>query len=352
MNFLVFLSPITFFMVGKYLLNITQNSSYIKSFLLLTISVTNFFTLLFLSFDFIFSFSIRKLTNKAIRYDKDKYYKSLDEIFKNVKNKFNVGNVELYVDKNSTVNAYAVGSLRKKAIILTTGLLNRYADGTKDRNDLMLKIEGILAHEMSHLVNNDYFTGLLLMVNERAVRFVSRLVLLVFNIFIKLFNFVPVVGQYIVISIVQIYKVFDFIIYFFYKYILLKVYDFIQLKLSRSIEYRADRQAGKMIGGKNMAGTLEVLGTKGYISIFSTHPLTKDRVKAVKNVEIADGKIKPVFLSREMFIITIILLLSLCYYPYKMADVDGIINDYTLLVLFFKNKYIMIKSYITMFLQR
>lgn len=352
LNFLVFLSPLTFLFISKYFLNITEGSQHIQTIFLLIISAINVITIILLCFDFLFSYSVRKLTKNTVRYDKNDNYKILDKIFNTIKDKYNTKNVELYISNDDAVNAYAVGSLRRKVIILTTGILNFYASKIEDKNKLLLSIKGIMAHEMSHLINNDYFTGLLLLVNERAVKFVSHFVFIFFNVFIKLCSLIPFVGRYMVSFIVNIYNIFDFIISFFYKYILLKVYNFIKLQLSRNIEYRADKQASMVVGGINMAETLNLLGGKGYISIFSTHPLTKHRVKNVENVEISEKTIKPVFLSREMFVITLIILLCLCYFPYKMANIEALIRDYNEIVIFFQNKYMLINSWINRFLEK
>lgn len=352
LNFLVFLSPLTFLFISKYFLNITEGSQHIQTIFLLIISGISAITIILLCFDFLFSHSIRRLTKNAVRYDKDNTYKILDRVFNTVKDKYNVKNVELYISNDDTVNAYAVGSLRRKVIILTTGILNFYASKIEDKNKLLLSIEGIIAHEMSHLINNDYFTGLLLLVNERAVKFVSHFVFIFFNIFIRLCGLLPFVGGYLSSFIVGIFNIFDFLISFFYRYILLNVYDFIKLQLTRNIEYRADKQASKVIGGKNMANTLSLLGSKGYISIFSTHPLTKHRVKNVENVEISDKTIKPVFLSREMFIVTLIILLSLFYFPYKMANIDALVRDYNSIVIYFQNKYMLIEGWLKTLLSK
>lgn len=352
LNFFVFLSPLTFIIISKYIFNITQNFDYIKTFILLIISLINFITLLLLLFDFVFSQSIRKLTKNAIEYNKNDSYKIFDTIFNRVKNKYNNGKVKLYIQNNNAVNAYAVGSLRKKVIILTTGLINFYSSKIKDRNQFLVSIEGIIAHEMSHLVNNDYFTGLLVMINERAVKIASKFVLLFFNIFLKICAFIPFIGVYITNAIVFIYNIFNFFIFFFYKYILLNTYKFIQLKLTRNIEYRADSQAGKVIGGRLMSYTLSLLGNDGYTSIFSTHPLTKNRVKNVENIEISDTTIKPVFISREMLLLTVFLLVILCYLPYKMANINKIIYDYNSMIIFLQNKYMLLNSYIRNILQK
>ena len=299
--------------------------------------------LIFLSFDFLFSYSVRTAKKGCKNCEKDKNYTALAEIFKNVKKKYNVKNVKLYISPSSEINAYAVGGLRKNAIIVTAGLLNKYS--SEDEENFLLSVEGILGHEMSHIVNDDYFTALLLIVNERAVNFVSNMVLFVFNFFIRIVYFIPLVGRYISLSLMTIYKFFNYLITFCYKYIVRPIYNFIQLQVSKSIEYRADRQGAMVIGGENMSHALSILGNNGYFSIFSTHPLTKDRMKNVKNVE-AREKIRALFLPKILLILSLLLMLYLCYISYKIANVDAVIYDFNTFKIYIYDKIDMIKNFL------
>jgi Zn-dependent protease with chaperone function len=275
-----------------------------------------------------------------------------DKIFTAVKEKFNRHNVQLYISKSGEVNAFAVGSLRKNVIILTTGLLNSYSAEIKNDNKFLLSIEGIIAHEMSHIINKDYFTALLLVVNERAVNFISRIVLLLFNAIMAVVGIIPLIGKHMTFTISKIYGIFNFFINFFHKKIMLKGYKFIQLQISKSIEYRADRQAAEMVGGENMAFALSLLGKSGFFTIFSSHPSTDSRVKSVKNVEIASKNIRSVFGSNLIFLFSFILIIFISYHAFKLAKVESLVQDYNNLKLLILNKYILIKSQITMFLNK
>lgn len=66
---------------------------------------------------------------------------------------------------------------------------------------------------------------------------------------------------------------------------MMKIYNFIKLQISKEIEYRADNQGAKVVGGENMSYALSLLGDSGYFTLFSSHPATRNRVKKTKSVE-------------------------------------------------------------------
>jgi hypothetical protein len=133
---------------------------------------------------------------------------------------------------------------------------------------------------------------------------------------------------------------------------MLNIYKFIQLQISKSIEYRADEQAAKIVGGKNMAHALSFLSSNGYFSIFSTHPTTANRVKNVDKLESTSSTIRPVFGVNLTFLASFAIMAAACYFSYKLANVDSIIMDYRNMVLFFKNKYIVITGNVRMFINK
>jgi Zn-dependent protease with chaperone function len=309
--------------------------------------------LLFLLFDFCFSSSIAYYAKRSILASKDDKYKKISEIFGIIRKKFAVANVSLYIIKTDDINAYAVGSLRKNIVVMTTGLLKSYKDKTENNTEkFLLFLEGIMAHEMSHIANRDYFTALLLIINERATNFVSKIIWLLFNFFIKIVGVVPVIGYYMAMSITSIYNALDFIIVFFYKHIMLNIYKFIQLQISKSIEYRADEQAARVIGGQNMADALSFLGSNGYFSIFSTHPTTKQRVRNIEKIAAEERNIRPVFGSGLAVTLSFLLMAVVLCQSYRLANVNGLLKDYREIKFFFVNRYIVIKTAVLMFFNR
>jgi Zn-dependent protease with chaperone function len=302
--------------------------------------------LLFLFFDFLFSSSIAYYTARSISIAKNKEdsYRNFSEIFEIVRAKFSVPNVELYIEKTDNVNAYAVGSLRRNVVVLTTGLVNSYRLSQENREEFLMSIEGIMAHEMSHIANKDYFLALMLLVNERATGLVSKIIDRVFRLLARIFEIIPVVGQYIALAIDCAYGVLDFSMRFFYRFIMLNLYSFIQLQISKSVEYRADRQAAMVIGGQNMARALSPLGNGGYFSIFSSHPLTSSRIKKVAKVNGIEDAIKPVFGTNLTFLLSFVTMVTIIHFSYRAAKIHVILEAFRSMVLFVRNKYIFLKS--------
>lgn len=344
LNFIVVLSPLTFLILGKYFLAASAQSRYVESLVFLSISATTALMLIFLFFDFCFSSSVRYYAKRSILAIKDNKYNDISEAFEKIKQKFNRTDIKLYINKSDEVNAYAVGGLRQNIIILTTGLLNLYRSETDNREQFITYIKGIMGHEISHIINKDYFTALLLIINERANNFVSRIIWIIFILFIKTIDILPVFGRYISIAIESLYNFLDFLINFFYKFVVLNIYKFVQLQISKGIEYRADSQGAKVIGGIEMSKALSLLGDSGYFSIFSSHPSTRNRMKNVENISETSNIIKPVIGVNTTFLFSFCILVSVCLYSYKLANVDSLVRDYYSISMFFKNKYIILKT--------
>jgi Zn-dependent protease with chaperone function len=290
--------------------------------------------------DFLFAFTVREHTKMCKSYKKFKDLAFLDNIFNRVKQKFNFYNVSLSIKTSTKVNAYAVGSLRKNIIVLTTGILNDYADKCENREQFLTSIEGIIAHEMSHIINKDYFPTLLLIINERALSFVSRVIFIIFNIVIKVVFYFPFIGRHISTAISSFYSAINYVINFFYDKIIVNIYTFFQLQISKQVEYRADRQAAQEIGGEEMAFTLSLLGKSGFFNIFSSHPKTQNRVNRAKKIQIIKGKyLNGGFLSDICFLFSFIALIYLTIKTFKMADVPKLIYDYKLFSSVVHGKY-------------
>lgn len=350
-NLFIVLLPITFIFFFE-VFGTGGDSLYSKSLVSLAVAGTSLLMLLFMFFDFLFSYTIRYFKKRCIKCKNNKDYGVFDEIFQEVKKKYGKNNVELYVSRSNEINAFAVGGLRQNLVVLTTGILNHYSKKIKDNNEFLTAIEGILSHEMSHIVNKDYFTALLLIVNERAINIISKAIFIIFSIFIKMFELVPFLGgNYVAIAIVKIYNLINWIINFFYKYIFLKIYNFIQLQISKSIEYRADKQGAMVVGGENMADSLSLLGDSGYFTVFSSHPSTRSRVKNVKNIKITE-KVRPVFGSTIAFLFSFFIIIFVFIRSYEMANLDYIKRDFYNKKNIIINKYYVLKDKVILFINK
>jgi len=283
--------------------------------------------LILLFLDFLFGFSIRPFLKNCKQYHKDQKYKIFYEIFEELKYKFGKSNVNLLIKKSNEINAFAIGGLGRNNIILTEGLLLHYLKCTNNKSEFSNCIEGILGHEMSHLINKDYLPGLLLTINEQATHAVSKIVFLIFNIFIRIFSIIPLIGSLFTSMFLGLYKIFDFFIEFFHKYIILNVYKFLLLQISKKMEYRCDRQSAQSGGADIMALALSYLGENGYFTIFSTHPKTKSRIKKVQKVKLKN-KIRASFLNKFFNTFSLICIFYITIIFGIKADIQVLIDDY------------------------
>lgn len=327
-NFFVILMPLTFLISINLIYDNKIFDFYVKTVFYSSVVLISFLMIIFLFFNYMFSLTVRYYRRKCINCENDDKYLLLNKIFQQVKDRFNKQNVVLLLKKSSEINAYAVGGFRKNCIVLTEGIIDLYvkkSDG--NRNNFALYIKAILGHEMSHIVNKDFLPALLLIINEKAVNFVSYFMYIIFVLLTKIVSIVPYIGFTISNIIIKVYNIINIIITFFYKYIFMNFYKMIQLQISRNIEYRADLQGAKLCGGVIMSEALFCLGKSGFFSIFSTHPSTQNRVKMVKNIKSTDSIIRPVLFSNFATLFSFILLIFLFFYSVNLIEIDKILSD-------------------------
>src|SRR5690606_36020203 len=93
---------------------------------------------------------------------------------------------------------------------------------------------------------------------------------------------------------------------------------FFQKMLSRSVEFRCDRDAAYAFGGNRIATGLAMLGPGSYFSIFATHPRTKTRIKKVERVSPHPGHIR---VPMTTHLVNVLSLGSVFYVWYKIASI-------------------------------
>lgn len=130
----------------------------------------------------------------------------------------------LYVIPSMTLNAFATGSPRHSAIAVTEGLLRRLT---------LREISGVLAHEISHIRNNDLEVMNLADVMTRFLQLLSyvALILAALNLFAMLSG-EQVVSWWTVLLL----------------YTAPAISSLLQLGLSRTREFDADREAAGLTG--------------------------------------------------------------------------------------------------------
>jgi len=298
-----------------------------KIALLILIFLISFLMLCYLFLDFIFGFSVSLALKDCKRYEKLKEYKFLHTIFEEVRSKFSCKSVKLYIKNNEEINAFAVGGMSKKAVVLTSGLINHYANNTENDQQFLSAIRSILGHEMSHLINKDFLPGLLIIINQKVTNFVSGILMLFFRIIIYFSGYFRIQSRVASIMFL-VYNFSNWILTCFNRFIVNNIYEFLKNFLGRSIEYRCDRQSAKAFGGINMASALSLLGKSGYFTLFSTHPATQRRMKKVEVVEEKNAVICPSFFSKISNLASIIILPLICFYAAHLSRVDLIIEHY------------------------
>ncbi len=333
-NMLILLSPIiavaTPFINFKNNTIIIEYSIYHKLVLVISavIFLVSFLMLVYLLLDFLFGFSMRSALKNCVSYEKIKDYDFLSGVFDQVKDKFGEKSVKLYVKNSNEINAYAVSSIGRKAIVLTRGLIDHYLKLCQDPKTFLYSLRSIMGHEMSHLVNKDFLPAFLIINNQKVTNLVSSLLHLVFIYTNRLVRFLPYGGRISARMIDDLYTLFNFLITFFNRFIVYNIYEFMRRFVSRSIEYRCDFQSARAFGGANMARALSMLGDGGYFTLFSTHPQTKKRMNKVQNIKISDSIIRPRFVDSLSNYLSLMMLVIICLYFAKKAGVDLAVRQY------------------------
>ena len=188
------------------------------------------------------------------------------------------------------------------------GLLVHIRKNCNSEQEFQIAVKAIMAHEMSHLVNKDFLPTLLLFANQKATNFILFFINSIFNLLIILLCRIPVIGNILYVIITTTYKIVNFSLKFFYNFIIIKIYELLKLHISRKTEFRCDYQAALACGGNNVAFALSFLGSGGYVTIFSTHPRTKSRIKYVQNVEKQAGKIQISLINKLSNFLSIAIL--------------------------------------------
>ncbi len=290
--------------------------------------IVSFLMLVYFMLDFIFGFAMRSSLKGCQRYEKIKDYDFLSKIFEEVKSKFGERSVKLYIKESDEINAFAISSLGGKAMVLTSGIVNHYLAESKDPKEFLFAIRSIMGHEMSHLVNKDFLPTFMIMANQKVTNFVSALLDIIFNFAARAASFLPFGGNLSSRAMIETYNFLNFFLNLFNRIVVANVYEFLRRFVSRSIEYRCDRQSAQAFGGKNMALALSFLGESGYFTLFSTHPATQKRIAKAQKVEIVDAIIRPKFIDGVSNYLAMMSLIVICLYVAKQAHIDLLLREY------------------------
>ncbi|HLD76700.1 MAG TPA: M48 family metalloprotease [Rickettsiales bacterium] len=294
----------------------------------LVIFLVSFFMLFYLLLDMLFGFAMRASMKNCTVYEKMRDYEFLTKIFEQVKEKFDEKSVKLYIKDSDEINAFAVASFGGRAIVLTSGLIDHYLKYSEDSKEFLYALRSIMGHEMSHLINKDFLPTYLIIANQKATNFTANLLNIIFNFASRITAMLPYGGNLTSRLMIRTYILLNFFFSFFNRFIVYNVYEFLRKFVSRSLEYRCDRQSAKAFGGQNMALALSFLGESGYFTLFSTHPGTKRRINKVKDIEIDDRIVRPNFIESITNYFAVMFLIIICLFFAKQAGIDLLVREY------------------------
>jgi heat shock protein HtpX len=189
---------------------------------------------------------------------------------------------EVGIYDSAEVNAFATGPSRSRSLVaVSTGLLRSM------RPD---EVEGVLAHEMSHVANGDMVTMALLqgIVNAFAM-FLARIIAIALQRRDGERSYGP---NPFLVMIIQM--------------VLMVLGSIITAWFSRQREFRADRGGATLAGRERMVAalrrlqsthelvdphhtelaTLKISGVQGWMALFSTHPPLETRIAALERVSV------------------------------------------------------------------
>lgn len=182
----------------------------------------------------------------------------------------------LYVIPSPTLNAFAVGSRKHAAIAVTEALLRRLT---------LREMAGVLAHEVSHIRNNDLWIMGLADVMSRLTRAMSSVGLLMFFLQLPLALTGQALMPWTTIALL---------------YFAPAISSLLQLALSRAREYDADLEGALLTGDPDglASALLKLERYQGNFwedmfmpqrripapSVLRTHPKTEDRVARLREL--------------------------------------------------------------------
>jgi heat shock protein HtpX len=190
---------------------------------------------------------------------------------------------EVGIYESTDVNAFATGPSKSRSLVaVSSGLLNRM-----DNHE----IEGVLAHEISHIANGDMVTMTLIQgVVNAFVMFFARIIAFATTQFVKE-DIRPIINLIVVIVLEILFSILGMIVIAWF---------------SRKREFKADQGGAQLAGKSSMISALSALqrvyenplpegeeapkaiaafkisNKSSFLEIFSTHPPLELRIQTLK----------------------------------------------------------------------
>lgn len=190
---------------------------------------------------------------------------------------------EVGVYESEDPNAFATGPSKNKSLVaVSTGLLSSMTSS---------EIEGVIAHEMSHILNGDMVTMTLLQgVLNTFVIFFARIIGEIIDKTVLKNDEGQGWGYFITVMVLEM--------------VLGILASTILMAFSRHREYRADEGSSRLVGKDKMIlalkrlqhvvaskeiiddgklATFKIHSEKGFLTLFMSHPSLDDRIKNLEN---------------------------------------------------------------------
>jgi len=218
---------------------------------------------------------------------RDPYQKELLEMVYGLAEKANLPKMpEVGIYQSTEINAFATGPTKSRSLVaVSSGLLERM-----DKE----QVEGVLAHEVTHIANGDMVTMTLLQgIINAFVMFLARILAYVLSGLGRNNQRGGSYGAFMIMTII-------------FQIVFMILGSMVVAWYSRRREFHADAGGAHLAGSSKMIHALEGLkayvnrrdpshekeslqafkisnpGKKGFAMLFATHPPLEDRIKALK----------------------------------------------------------------------
>lgn len=313
-NFLVILLP--FHLTLILFIDSQSNIDLSNNIFIYTMVFMFIFTLAYLCLDFYYGFTIKNFIKDSKPIDKipelDFLQKSFDETIKN----FHIKNVQFLLKESEEINAFAILSLRKKYVVITTGIIEHILKSYDTNEEQDKAFRGLIAHELSHLLNWDSLPNLILISGQFVAVILSNILTIVSSFIIRIISLIPIVSI-LAVGITYIFLFLQFLLNMVYGFILHPLYLLVERFLGRVIEHRSDFQSAKALSWESMylcLNSIITLNGNTFNSNFSTHPSTINRILHIYKIEKSPENIEVSFFSKYFSLILLFASLVLSIY--------------------------------------
>ena len=329
-NFLVILLPFYLLLIAFVFSDKAAVHSSNNIFLYIMICMF-IFTIIYLFVDMFFGFTLKNITDDCLVIeDDDKDFKLYKQVFNETLEKFDLKNVQLLLKDSTEVNAFAVFSFRKKYVIITGAMIDHISKTYTDVESQKSALRGLIAHELSHLLNWDSLPNIILLSGHSVAFYLSLTLTTIMNFVTTILSYIPVTTIFALIFRF-LFFVLDWSLVAFYNFILYPAYLLVERFLGRMVEYRSDYQSAQALSWEPMYAclfSLMMLDGNTYHSNFSTHPNTISRILNIYKTEKSLEIIEASFFTKYFSILFVSFLSAwVFYFSYLYFDQIEIISQ-------------------------